>query len=117
MQIRKLIVTPLELQFHELQLSKFQKSNFTAHQGTMIRKKINQVHCNPYHSFLSAEERAREAESASRDLEKKISLKAKPRKEDRAALRGTQDTATAYRNLAQSKKEEANFKKKYAILN
>jgi len=62
--------------------------------------------------YRIAEERAREAESTSRDLEKKISLKAKPRKEDRAALRGTQDAATAYRNLAQSKKEEANFKKK-----
>ena len=41
-----------------------------------------------------------------------MSLKAKPKKEDRAHLRGVQDTAVAYRNLAQSKKEEANFKKK-----
>ena len=61
---------------------------------------------------IKADERAREAESTSRDLEKKMSLKAKPKKEDRANLRRAQDTATAYRNLAQSKKEESNFKRK-----
>jgi len=51
-------------------------------------------------------------ESVKRDLEKKVNMKAKPRKEDLAALRVAQDKAVGCRRLCDSKKEEANFKKK-----
>ena len=65
--------------------------------------------------ILSADEKAREAESVSRDLERKLNLKAKPKKEEVIELRMAQDKAVGCRNLALAKKDTANFKQKYYI--
>ena len=62
--------------------------------------------------FPTADQRAREAESVSRDQEKKLSLKAKPKKDELIELRKAQDKAVGSRKLATSKKETAEFKRK-----
>lgn len=75
----------------------------------------HEIPATNYFNLFAADQKAHEVESVSRDLEKKLSMKAKPRKEEVITLRKAQEKAAGCRKLAAAKKEAADFKRKYVF--
>lgn len=85
-------------------LYKFSSNRFKKRSEDEVAKAEQEYHI--------AEERARECESSSRDMERKYSLLEKTSKESNTQLRKVQDKAVDARDMARMKKKELEVKKK-----
>ncbi|XP_076820085.1 ATPase MORC2-like isoform X3 [Clavelina lepadiformis] len=103
-QGKKIRTKRLACTLHKPKMYKFSSSRF--------KKRSEEEVAKADQEYRIADEKAREAESVSRDLERKLNLKAKPKKEEVIELRMAQDKAVGCRNLALAKKDTANFKQK-----